>query len=314
MRVFGCGAEPIQPDTMRAFVDKFARRAASSPRRSCPATAWPRRRSRSASSASTRRSRPTSSRRDAYQTAKRAEPCRARRARPPSALEFVELRPRLPRPRGRRLRRRRPAARTTAQVGEIWVKRPVASRAGYFRDAEATRRRRSAAAGCAPATSATWSTATSTSRAARRTSSSSTAATTTRSASSGWPTTCPRCARAHGRVLGARRRRARSWWSSSSRAPRTRTQLDRGREAADQRAAAAVGRRDVVIAAAGSLPKTSSGKLQRRKARQQYVDGALRRGAPSARTATRRGSPETSRATGAAAASCRCTDSSFESE
>jgi fatty-acyl-CoA synthase len=43
---------------------------------------------------------------------------------------------------------------------------------------------------------------------------------------------------------------------------------------------------DVVIAPPGSLPKTSSGKIQRQKARQQYVGGSPRRGAPSAKAAS----------------------------
>src|SRR5262249_60290331 len=45
---------------------------------------------------------------------------------------------------------------------------------------------------------------------------------------------------------------------------------------------------DVVIAPPGALPKTSSGKIQRRKARRQYVDGALRSPVPSAKTTQQR--------------------------
>jgi fatty-acyl-CoA synthase len=71
---------------------------------------------------------------------------------------------------------------------------------------------------------------------------------------------------------------------------------------------------DVVIAPPGALPKTSSGKIQRQKARQQYLDGSLRRGGPSGRTASRRASPGTSGSRGTAAASSRFTDSTFESE
>ena len=43
---------------------------------------------------------------------------------------------------------------------------------------------------------------------------------------------------------------------------------------------------EVVLAPPGSLPKTPSGKIQRLKARQQYVDGSLRRGTPSAEAAS----------------------------
>jgi acyl-CoA synthetase (AMP-forming)/AMP-acid ligase II len=46
---------------------------------------------------------------------------------------------------------------------------------------------------------------------------------------------------------------------------------------------------DVVLIRRGSLPKTTSGKIQRRACRQQYLDGALRRAAPPpGRTASSR--------------------------
>ena len=116
----------------------------------------------------------------------------------------------------------------------------------------------------------------------------------------------------HGGVLGSRcrQRRAGGDRGVAHRAP---GRADRDDQAANQRALQLIAS-DVVIAPPGSLPKTSSGKIQRLKARQQYVDGSLRCGAPSATTATRQGAPEPGPSPGTAAASCRFTDSPFETE
>jgi len=137
MRVFGCGAEPINPVTMRAFTDKFAA-CKLKPEALLPCYGM----AEATLAISFIGLDETLStdviEKDAYQAGKRAEPVHVSKLDEGSALEFVSCGRTFPGhdvgafdDQGRRLKDR--------QVGELWVKGPSVAR-GYFKDTEATQR------------------------------------------------------------------------------------------------------------------------------------------------------------------------------
>lgn len=137
MRVFGCGAEPINPATMRAFAEKFAACGLK------PQSIFPCYGMAEATLAISfvALGDPLSTdviEKDAYQANKRAEPAHVSKLEQAQALEFVNCGKTFPGhdvaafdDQGRRLKDR--------QVGELWMKGPSVAR-GYFKDAEATQR------------------------------------------------------------------------------------------------------------------------------------------------------------------------------
>ena len=154
MRVFGCGAEPINPATMRAFVEHASRTRGLKPEALLPCYGM---------AEATLAISFIGARRAAHDR-RRSTPTRyqrpqgragARRELRAAALEFVSCGKTFP-GHDRRLRRGRQAPLSERRVGEIWVRGPV-DRQGYFEDAEATAAHVRQAAGCAPATSATSS-------------------------------------------------------------------------------------------------------------------------------------------------------------
>ena len=168
----------------------------------------------------------------------------------------------------------RPAA--DREVGELEV-RGTSVTPGYYRRAGGERRQPSTTTGCAPATSGTSSTARSWCAGASRTSSSSGAATCSPRRSSG-PRPAVDGVRA-GNVIAFGMPRAGGARRGSSWSPRPRLD-DRGH--APRRGRRPGLRRRRRPAARGgpgpgrvSLPKTSSGKLQRSRCRDQYLDDAL---------------------------------------
>ena len=114
LRVVGCGAEPINAGHDARLRRTIRAVRAQAPSRSCPATAWPRRRWRSPSRL--RRSDETTQGRRA-----------AARHGDTAAGDRV-VRQALPRPRDRHLRRRREAPRPSARVGEIRFRGPERDR------------------------------------------------------------------------------------------------------------------------------------------------------------------------------------------
>jgi fatty-acyl-CoA synthase len=137
MRVFGCGAEPINPQTMRAFTDKFAACGLEA-KALLPCYGM----AEATLAISFIGLDDTLStdviEKDAYQANKRAEPAHVTELERGEALEFVNCGRAFKShdvgafdDQGRRLKDR--------QVGELWVQGPSVAR-GYFKDAEATQR------------------------------------------------------------------------------------------------------------------------------------------------------------------------------
>ena len=89
MRHFGCGAEPINPDDHARVPRDLLEGGPEAHACCCPATAWPRRRWPSASSASRRRCPPTSSTPTRYQEKHHAEPAHVDQLKGGKAQEFV---------------------------------------------------------------------------------------------------------------------------------------------------------------------------------------------------------------------------------
>jgi fatty-acyl-CoA synthase len=137
MKAFGCGAEPINPHTLRAFAEKFAA-AGLKPQALLPCYGM----AEATLAISFISLDETLSTdvvdRHSYQQQRKAEPVHVSKLDDNSALEFVCCGKGFAEhdvgafdDQGRRLKDR--------QVGELWVKGPSVAR-GYFRDAEATQR------------------------------------------------------------------------------------------------------------------------------------------------------------------------------
>jgi fatty-acyl-CoA synthase len=137
MKAFGCGAEPINPATLRAFVEKMAP-AGLKPEALLPCYGM----AEATLAISFIGLQDTLSTdvidKDAYQANKKAEPVHVSALETSKGLEFVNCGRCFPGhdvgafdDQGRRLKDR--------QVGELWVTGPSIAR-GYFKDAEATQR------------------------------------------------------------------------------------------------------------------------------------------------------------------------------
>ncbi len=275
MRVFGCGAEPINPATMRAFTDKFAA-CGLKPEALLPCYGM----AEATLAISFIGLDETLStdviEKDAYQKNKRAEPVHVSKLDDNSALEFVNCGRTFPLhdvgafdDQGRRLKDR--------QVGELWVKGPSIAR-GYFKDAEATQR----------------------------------------TFGGGWLRTGDLGYLVNGNVYITGRKKDLIIYNGRNYDPQriewiadevqdvrrgstvafsvpggsseevvvvveSRTQnpaalIDAVKQKINEQLQLTV--MDVVIAPPGSLPKTSSGKLQRQKTRQQYLDKTVGREGP----------------------------------
>jgi len=308
MRVFGCGAEPIHPGTMRAFVEKFSA-CGLKPAALLPCYGLAEATLAVSFTGLDEKLSTDSVGRDLYETAKRADAVPPPSGEANETLEFVSCGRAFPGHEvaafdddGQRLGDR--------QVGELWVRGPSVAR-GYYRDPESSRT----------------------------------------TFAGGWLRTGDLGYLVDGNVHVTGRKKdliiingrnydpqGIEWLADNvpevragstvafsvpgaagealvviaeSRTPDSDALMEAIKQRINEQLQLVAS--DVVIAPPGALPKTSSGKIQRRKARQQYVDGALRRAVPSARTATRRSSPKTCRATDGATASCPVTDSSFES-
>ena len=193
LRVVGLRRRADPPGTLRGLRRQVRAASASSPRRSCPATAWPSRRWRSRFIELERAdARSTSSTPTRCHESQRAGPAEdgADAALGSSRAAGV------PGARDRHLRRGRAARLAGAPASARSRIRGPSVMSGYLENPRRTREAFAPTAGCAPATSASSTTATSTSAAARRRSSSSTAATTTRRTWSGRRARSPACARA----------------------------------------------------------------------------------------------------------------------
>ena len=163
-RVAGNGADMIRPDVMQAFVDAFAD-AGFKASRSCPATAWPKRRWRSASCRRAKASKSNWSRKPSCRA------CPAGEDRPQRFRAIVNC--------GKPCRDMRVEIREEdgtplpeRAIGKVWCSGPSLM-TGYFRDPEATAACMAPDAdGSVGSTPATWgisATAISTSSAAPRT-------------------------------------------------------------------------------------------------------------------------------------------------
>ncbi|MFT3840499.1 MAG: fatty acyl-AMP ligase [Myxococcaceae bacterium] len=270
MKAFGCGAEPINPATMRKFVEAFAP-AGLKPESLLPCYGMAEATLAISFITLDQQLSTDVIERERYQAGKRAEPAHVDQLQGGEALEFVNC--------GKSFTHHEVAAFDDAgtklkdrQVGELWVKGPSVA-AGYWRNAEATEK----------------------------------------TFGGGWLRTGDLGYLANGNVYITGRKKdliiingrnydpQRIEWvadevpevrrgstvafsvpgssseemvvvvESRTQKPEELKQLvkDKVNEALGLLPA------DVVIAAPGSLPKTSSGKLQRAKTRQQYLDKSV---------------------------------------
>jgi len=272
MKAFGCGAEPINPATMRRFVEAFAP-AGLKPESLLPCYGMAEATLAISFISLDQQLSTDVIERERYQAGKRAEPAHVDQLEANQALEFVNCGKSFPHhevaafdDQGNKLKDR--------QVGELWVKGPSVA-AGYWRNVEATEK----------------------------------------TFGGGWLRTGDLGYLANGSVYITGRKKdliiingrnydpQRIEWvadevpevrrgstvafsvpgSSSEElvvVVESRSQKpEELKELVKQKVNEALGLQpsDVVIAAPGSLPKTSSGKLQRAKTRQQYLDKSVGR-------------------------------------
>ena len=266
------GAEPVDPTTFRAFFE--AGRALRPASRGVPSrrSAWP----RSASPARSPSPGPACSTdwvdRAVLETERGAEPaepeCRGRHASSPCSA------PRSPASRSRSSTRRPASRASEREVGELQI-RGTSVTPGYYRN-----RRRppssSSTAGCTPATSPTSSTASSWCAGASRTSSSSAAATSTRRTSRRSSARCDGVRPGNVIAFGVDGRQGRAEHRRGGRDPVERpatSWLERSRGSSPTPSVCR--RRRSCWSTPGTVPKTSSGKLQRSACKAQYLDGGL---------------------------------------